>query len=63
MEELKNPKKRFGEKIFYLLLRRFLFVAQLVEQLTLNQRVVSSSLTEETKIQGVANRFCDSFLI
>ena len=34
--------------IFSLILRRFLFVAQLVEQLTLNQRVVSSSLTEET---------------
>ncbi len=35
--------------IFSLILRRFLFVAQLVEQLTLNQRVVSSSLTEETE--------------
>ena len=41
-------KKWLDEMIFSLLLRRFLFVAQSVEQLTLNQRVVSSSLTEET---------------
>ena len=45
----KKDKKGLGKMIFSLILRRFLFVAQLVEQLTLNQRVVSSSLTEETE--------------
>ncbi len=49
-----NIRFREVEEInFSLLLRRFLFVAQLVEQLTLNQRVVGSSPTEETKIRRV----------
>ena len=41
-------KKWLDEIVFSLLLRRFLFVAQSVEQLTLNQRVVGSSPSQST---------------